>query len=117
MFRQSIKIISNSQLKGSLSFQSIRHNQCGMKKICAEEVIRMDDVINKQAKKKCGKLCPEVFENSCKVEKPICKKGKVPPVCVKKTSVPHFVKRENPSLSFSEMLYLLRKKCTYVNKF
>lgn len=111
MFRQSSKIISNLQLKGSLGLQSVRHNRCGMKKVCAEEVIRMDDVFEKQPKKKCGKLCPEIVEKPCETEDHSCKRGKVPPTCVKKTKTPNFVKRENPSLSFSEMLYLLRKKC------
>ena len=111
MFRQSSKIISNLQSKGSLSLQSIRHNQCGMKKVCAEEVIRMDEVFEKQPKKKCGKLCPEIVEKPCETEDQNCKRGKVPPICVKKPKIPNFVKRDNPSLSFSEMLYLLRKKC------
>lgn len=111
MFRQSSKIISNLQLKGSFSLNSVRNHGCGMKKICAEEVIRMDDVFAKQPKKKCGKLCPEIVEKPCETENQTCRKGKVPPICVKKAKIPNFVKIENPSLSFSEMLYLLRKKC------
>lgn len=111
MFRQPFKILSNSQLKREFSLQSIRNGRCGMRRICAEEVIRMDDVYNMTTKKKCGKLCPERVAIPCDAEEPTCRKGKVPPTCVKVSRNTNFVKRENPSLSFSEMLYLLRKKC------
>lgn len=112
MFRQSSKILSNSSLKETLSLLTFRNYACGMKQVCAEEVIRMDEIFDQQPKKKCGKLCPLDVGTPCDVKVQTCKKGRVPPTCVKKSKLKHFVKRENPTLSFSEMLFLIRKKCT-----